>query len=211
MLSQDSFLLLSQTLIFLPSPTCACRHWEQSHGSDFRISKILFATLPVDQLLCCPCWSSPGALDNPPASLLTSLCLSEQVPQLPTIRGAGREQPCSLLLLLLLLECDSAQCLGEQLRKERKNLFSIVLAHWTDSCCAFAGLSTREEVAPRAGARTPHGMGPSSLHRSAGTARNQWQEWMAQGGSECQMLPKISFIDQSLQCESGLTLCSCLY
>lgn len=28
---------------------------------------------------------------------------------------------------------------------------------------------------------------------------------MAKGGSECQMLPKLPFIDQSLQYESGLT------
>lgn len=87
------------------------------------------------------------------------------------IHGAGREQPCSLLLPLL--GCDSAQWLGEKLRKERKNLFSIVLANWTDSWCAFAGLKGGGGEDPELGQGHPTASAPHP--QGLGTTQNRWQ------------------------------------
>lgn len=43
-------------------------------------------------------------------------------------------------------------------------------------------------------------------HRDQVQHETSDKEWMAQGGSECLMLPKFPFINQSLQNKSGLTL-----
>lgn len=101
---------------------------------------------------------------------------------------------------------DSAQWLSEKWRKERKNLFSIVLANWTESCCAFAGLSTREEVGTQSWGKDTPWHGSLTCVDQQEQHKTSDKEWMAQGGSECQMLPKFSFIYRSLQYESGLTL-----
>lgn len=149
-------LFLSATL---PSDSC-------SGGS------VITAQPPLHpSITCMPSSTLLSAFLSSVSQFTLSLCSS------PIPGQARREQPGSLLPRATGSSCirPSNRSAGawfssltqwKTKQRRRENLFSIVLANWTDSSHTFARLSIREEVGNGAGARTSpaavlcwHGLG----------------------------------------------------